>query len=333
MEQATFVPETVFHVIDEVKEHEQMQVWTAEGYISDGSGDGPDRSEEEEKSDNEDSEDSDTATQGSEDEYIPPSDRRDLAVQIWECYKDQHIQEVRHVRAFLRRFGSIELEDSDFADDNDCPLPFKLEKLLQHRWFKQFAREHRREGEMLIAASSSSSSPPKPVSGRLCLAAITVARCHQFSQAEKTMEKHVAGLKLVAQKAIQNQQDDFERSAAFFEQRLARAPVYEAINQLRTDLRDENARTTVALESQMDQIAERAAVELRSYVDNEQDDMRAEFARELSTQQQQIDALKTQLKSMKAAMNKKGKPGKKVMKKVMKKATPKKKAMKKHSHV
>ena len=35
------MPDTVFHVVDEIKEHEQVQVWTAEGYISDGSGDGP----------------------------------------------------------------------------------------------------------------------------------------------------------------------------------------------------------------------------------------------------------------------------------------------------
>ena len=41
MEEAVFVPASPVHVVDEVKEHQQMQAWTAEGYISEGEGNGP----------------------------------------------------------------------------------------------------------------------------------------------------------------------------------------------------------------------------------------------------------------------------------------------------
>ena len=47
MEEAVYVPEAETHMGPEAKDHQQVQAWTEEDYISEGSGDGPSDAEEE----------------------------------------------------------------------------------------------------------------------------------------------------------------------------------------------------------------------------------------------------------------------------------------------
>ena len=118
-------------------------------------------------------------------------------------------------------------------------------------------------------------------------------------------------------------------------QQLEQGPIRRLVRESVADLREE----IEGIIAQVENIAEHAGNEVKEYVNTELDNMRDEVAAALNSQQHQIDGLKKQLKSMKAAMTKKamkktmkktvkkGKPGKKVMKKTIKKAM--KKAMKK----
>ena len=296
------MPDTVFHVVDEVKEHEQVQVWTAEGYISDGSGDGPETSEEEQPDNS--------------DEEFPLRDRADLAGRIRECFKDQHIRQVPHVMAFTQQFldGDGGLQESDFADTGG-PLPDRLQRLIQHPWFKQFAKEHRQAGKTAPSTASSSSSPLKPVSGVLAYDAMQVMQLHQYNQAEETLEKNVGRLQEVAKEAIANM-------IQYCKREVNEVPIIASIQGHVEEVNGQLAgmQHDINVVDDMNDQRHTQTMAIATHI--------------LEKQRAQDRRLAALERKVKALPKKKASPKKNAIKKVMKamKAKPMK-AMKKHSHV
>jgi gas vesicle protein len=193
--------------------------------------------------------------------------------------------------------------------------PEDVAEVLQRPIYQDFLAKFRAG----IIASSSRDVPqssPAPVSGRLLYAALEVAHFHHYDQAQNTFGKHVEGLKSVATEAIGN-------LIQLGKQQLEQGPIRQLVRESVADLREE----IEGIPAQVENIAEHAGNEVKDFVNNELNKIRNKVAAAMNSQQHQIDGLKKQLKSMKAAMTKKA--AKKVIKKAMKKAAPEKKAMKK----
>jgi gas vesicle protein len=296
MEEAVYVPEAETHMGPEAKDHQQVQAWTEEGYISEGSGDGPSDAEEEQP------------------DLLANITPRDLAFVLRERCSAWVMSQPEGADAFFALHKVDPVQAGHWVPEQSTP-PEEVAEVLQHPIYQDFLAKFRAG----IIASSSRDVPqssPAPVSGRLLYAALEVAHFHHYDQAQNTFGKHVEGLKSVATEAIGN-------LIQLGKQQLEQGPVRQLVRQSVADLREE----IEGIIAQVENIAEHAGDEVKEYVNKELDNIRNEVAAALNSQQHQIDGLKKQLKSMKAAMTKKA--AKKVIEKAMKKAAPEKKAMKK----
>ena len=304
MEEAVYVPEAETHMGPEAKDHQQVQAWTEEGYISEGSGDGPDDSEEQQSDDSEEE----------QPDPLANATPQDLAFVLRERCSAYVMSQPEGADAFFALHKVDPVQAGHWVLEQSTP-PEDVAEVLQHPIYQDFLAKFRAG----IIASSSRDVPqssPAPVSGRLLYAALEVAHFHHYDQAQNTFGKHVEGLKSVATEAIGN-------LIQLGKQQLEQGPIRRLVRESVADLREE----IEGIPAQVENIAEHAGNEVKEYVNNELDNMRDEVAAALNSQQHQIDGLKKQLKSMKAAMTKKA--AKKVIKKAMKKAAPEKKAMKK----
>jgi gas vesicle protein len=314
MEEAVYAPEAETHMGPEAKDHQQVQAWTEEGYISEGSGDGPDDSEEQQSDDSEEE----------QPDPLANATPQDLAFVLRERCSAYVMSQPEGADAFFALHKVDPVQAGHWVLEQSTP-PEDVAEVLQHPIYQDFLAKFRAG----IIASSSRDVPqssPAPVSGRLLYAALEVAHFHHYDQAQNTFGKHVEGLKSVATAAIGN-------LIQLGKQQLEQGPVRQLVRQSVADLREE----IEGIPAQVENIAEHAGNEVKDFVNNELNKIRNKVAAAMNSQQHQIDGLKKQLKSMKAAMTKKAakskKTVKKTVKKVMKKASPKKKSMKKHSHV
>jgi gas vesicle protein len=266
----------------EAKDHQQVQAWTEEGYISEGSGDGPDDSEEQQSDDSEEE----------QPDPLANATPQDLAFVLRERCSAYVMSQPEGADAFFALHKVDPVQAGHWVLEQSTP-PEEVAEVLQHPIYQDFLAKFRAG----IIASSSRDVPqssPAPVSGRLLYAALEVAHFHHYDQAQNTFGKHVEGLKSVATEAIGN-------LIQLGKQQLEQGPIRRLVRESVADLREE----IEGIPAQVENIAEHAGNEVKDFVNNELNKIRNKVAAAMNSQQHQIDGLKKQLKSMKAAMTKK----------------------------